>query len=312
MLDSAEYGRLDTGGSSLMAGAALLLDGVSPGRASTPDTAALDIVGDLDVRVHLAMDDWTPAAATAAVSKWLTVGVDQRSWTTRINTSGTLALFWSENGTAVLSATSTAAPTVADGEALWLRYTLDVNNGAAGRDITFYTSTDGETWTQLGTTVTQAGVTSIHSGTAEVNVGAYNNGGSERLAGRVFSAEIRSGINGTIVANPDFGVLLAGTTSFFDSTGKPWTVNSPAVIDVGKILVATDTGSQVWIDSAAFTDADDFPFDILVAGEVMRVLSITGTTSPQEFTVQRAVNGVVKTHALGTDVALAKPSYLSL
>lgn len=247
LLDDAELGRLDTGGSTLAAGAALLLTGVSPGRASTPDSATLDITGDLDVRVHLAMDDWTPAASTAPVSKWLTVGVDERSWTTRINTTGTLALFWTEAGTApALSATSTAVPTVADGEPLWLRYTIDVDNGAAGRDIRFYTSPDGETWTQLGTTVTQAGATSIFAGTAELAVGAYNNGGSERLAGRVFSAEIRNGIDGTIVANPDFGALAAGTTAFFNH-GLPWTVHAPATINDGKILVATDAGSQVWM-----------------------------------------------------------------
>src|SRR3546814_5501346 len=53
----------------------------------------------LEVIVHLAPDDWTPAASQAPVSKWRTVGVDQRSWTTRLNTTGTLALFWSTDGT---------------------------------------------------------------------------------------------------------------------------------------------------------------------------------------------------------------------
>jgi hypothetical protein len=311
MLDDAEVGRLDTGGSSLMAGAALLLTGVSPGRASTPDIAALDITGDLDVRVHAALDDWTPAANSALITKFLTTG-NQRSWLFMVTTAGTLRLFWSETGSTSLSATSTIAPTVANGEALWVRCTLDVDNGAAGRDIRFYTSTDGVAWTQLGTTVTQAGTTSIFNSTAETVVGSNTNGTLDRLAGRVFSAEIRSGIDGTIVANPDFGAQLAGTTSFFDSTGKPWTVTYPGVIDGGVIVVATDIGSQVWIDSATFADPDDFPFDIIVAGEVMRVLSITGTTSPQEFIVQRAINGVVKAHTTGAAVVLATPFVLSL
>lgn len=209
---------------------ALVLDGVSPGRASTPDAPALDVVGDLDVAVYLAMDDWTPAAAAAPASKWLTGGADQRAWTTRVNTSGTLGLFWSNDGVATLSATSTAVPVVADGAGIWLRYVLDVDNGAGGRDILFYTSADGENWTQLGATVTQAGVTSVFNSTAELAVGAYNNGGSERFPGRVFEMRYRNGIDGPLVANPVFD-QPAGTTSFVDDQGNPWTVIPPAFLE---------------------------------------------------------------------------------
>jgi hypothetical protein len=209
---------------------ALFLDGVSNGRALTPDSPGLEITGDLDVRIHLAMDDWTPAAATAPISQWLTVGVDERGWTTRVNTTGTTALFWSEDGTnaTVQSATSTGVlPALADGEELWLRYSLDIDNGAGGRDIRFWTSTDGSLFTQLGGTVTQAGVTSIHDSSADVIVGSYNNGGSEMLAGRVFSAEIRDGA--MVVADPNF-VQPAGTTSFVDGAGNTWSVVSPAFL----------------------------------------------------------------------------------
>lgn len=229
------------------AGSALVLNGVSPGRAWTPDAAVLDITGDLDVEVHLAMDDWTPAAASAPISKWFTVAANQRSWTTRVEPNGRLTLFWSQDGIAALSATSTVAPVVTNGEPLWIRYQLDVNNGAAGRDIKFFTSVDGVTWVQLGTTVTQAGVTSIFNSTAQVNIGAYNDGGSERLAGRVFSAKIRSGLSGTIVANPDFSVQPAGTTSFLDGQGLTWTIAAPATI------AAAPSGARIdwtWYDAA--------------------------------------------------------------
>jgi hypothetical protein len=40
----------------------VLLPGASGDYVSTPDAAALDITGDLDLRVRVAMDDWTPAA----------------------------------------------------------------------------------------------------------------------------------------------------------------------------------------------------------------------------------------------------------
>lgn len=207
--------------------AALVLDGVSPGRATTPDAPALDITGDLDVVVHLALDDWTPAGSAAPVSKWVTSPTQDRAWTVRVNTTGTLGLFWSPDGIASLSATSNAIPVVPDGGDLWLRFKLDVDNGAGGRDIRFEISTNGVTWDQLGSTITQAGVTSIYNSTAPIAVGSYNNGGSERMAGRVFEVQVRNGIDGPLVAHPVFD-QPAGTTSFVDSQGVPWTVVAPA------------------------------------------------------------------------------------
>jgi hypothetical protein len=296
--------RYSSDGTTLAAGGALLLDGVSPGRASTPSHASLDFTQNLDVRAHVALDDWTPGALSTLVSKWMTGG-GQQSWRFRVaTTTGLLTLSWSEDGAAALFASSTVAPTVADGEPLWVRATLDVDNGAAGRDIRFYTSPDGSAWTQLGATVTQAGTTSLFVGTAEVNVGSYNNGASERMAGRVFSAEVRNGIGGTIVASPNFGEQLAGTTSFVDSTGKTWTVTSPATLDGGAIVAITPTG-PVWGDA-------DAPYDLMIGGERMRVSAVTGVGASQIFTVTRSVNGVVKTHDAGTEVALFKPAIYAL
>jgi hypothetical protein len=207
----------------------LLLNGVSPGRARSGDVPAFGIVGDIDLRIEAALDDWTPAASSSLMSKSMTAG-NQISWRFTVLTSGMLRLAWSANGSTVLSADSTVAPTVANGAALWVRATLDVDNGAAGRTIIFYTSPDGVTWTQLGATVTQAGVTSIFDGTAAINIGSRDSGTLDRMAGKVYYAEIRSGINGTIIANPDFTAEPVGTTIFADSLGNVWQVIPPAVI----------------------------------------------------------------------------------
>jgi hypothetical protein len=56
----------------------LYLPGVVSNYASAPDSAALDIVGDIDLRVKVALDDWTPAAQTALVAKDVVTG-SQRS-----------------------------------------------------------------------------------------------------------------------------------------------------------------------------------------------------------------------------------------
>jgi hypothetical protein len=60
------------------------------------------------------------------------------------------------------------------------------------------------------------------------------------------------------------------------------------------------------------TTAADFPFDIIVAGERMTVTNITGSSSPQTFTLTRSVNGVVKSHAAGEVVRLYDPVYYGL
>jgi len=73
------------------------------------------------------------------------------------------------------------------------------------------------------------------------------------------------------------------------------------------VTTGAATGSPLWT-----TNAGDFPFDIAVGGERMTVTNITGSSSPQTFTVTRSVNGVVKSQAVATDVRLWQPMVLSL
>jgi hypothetical protein len=65
------------------------------------------------------------------------------------------------------------------------------------------------------------------------------------------------------------------------------------------LVDTTNSASPLWT-----TAGGSFPFDILVAGERMTVTNITGTSSPQTFTVTRSVNGVVKSQAAGAAVTL--------
>ena len=76
------------------------------------------------------------------------------------------------------------------------------------------------------------------------------------------------------------------------------------------VNVSVPSGSAVWTNSAA--SPTDFPFDVIVGGERMTVTAITGTASPQTFTVTRAVNGVVKTHQNNDSIDLFDISYTGL
>jgi hypothetical protein len=202
----------------------LSLPGTAGNYASTPDSAAASITGDIDIRVRVAMDDWTPAATSTLLSKWLTTG-NQRAYMLQVLAAGTLRLSWSANGTAVLAKDSTAAVSAADLTGKWVRATLDVDNGAAGNDVKFYVSDDGVDWTQLGTTVTTATATAIFDSTALVNISGFDAGASDRTAGKVYYTEIRNGLGGTVAAKFDAREGVVAATSFTSGSGEVWTVN---------------------------------------------------------------------------------------
>lgn len=103
--------------------------------------------------------------------------------------------------------------------------------------------------------------------------------------------------------------------------GSPVSPTDPRADTSGSALAedldATETSvdvltanSRTWITTATYPG--DFPFDIVVGGERMRVTAVTGATSSQTFTVVRSVNGVVKTHLTGAAITLADPTFVAL
>lgn len=206
----------------------LSLTGSSTSYASTPDTASLDLTGDLDMRVDASMT-WG-GTQQALMGKYVTTG-NQRSYRLTVESTGKLRFTRSPDGTATTGINSTVAVPVTSGR-LAVRVTLDADNGAGGHTVTFYTAANGVSgpWVQLGTPVVTAGTITNFSGTAPVEVGSSNNGALLPMTGQVHAAQIRSSIAGTIVANPDFAAQAPGTTNFVDSAGRTWTVQPGASI----------------------------------------------------------------------------------
>jgi hypothetical protein len=201
------------------------LPGTSGNYASTPDSAAVSVTGDIDIRVKVALDDWTPVAVNALVAKWTS---PNNSYLLRVAVGGALAFFISLDGTVNVGAGSTASPTVSDGEPLWLRVTRVQSSGV----VTFYTSADGLSWAQLGDTAIISAGSAIFDGTAKLEVGTQAGGTANPLAGQAYYAELRNGIDGAVVAKFDpINDALLGDTSFTSDTGEVWTINqsgSPA------------------------------------------------------------------------------------
>jgi len=217
----------------------ITLDGSAGCYASTPDAAALDITGDITVIARIRMTDWTPGAVTEVVSKIASADT-AGGYTLYVNTAGTLGFAWC-TGAANLFANSTVATGATDGTDLWIAATLDVDNGASGRDLRFFTSAEGNidpatvTWSQLGTTVTTAGVTTIGNGARDLSYGRRAVTGDRRMTGRIYRAQIRDGVGGsgvpggTLVSDLDPN-RWAGGTSWVAATGETDTLNGTAAV----------------------------------------------------------------------------------
>lgn len=234
----------------------LVLTGAS-GNASTPDAAALDITGDIDIRAVIAFPDYSSGTLQTIIAKYMTTG-DQRSYDLRVNATGNLQFVFSVNGTAGNTATATTTlydAGKADGDLIAVRVTRVAATGA----ITFYIGSEPvlqpDSWETTGAVI--SGTTgNLFAGTAPLEVGSANNGAGDRATGTVVMAQVRSGINGTIAANPNFAQQPTGTNSFADSTGKTWTHTGAAtILGNDQAWGSADTG-QLWnLHTDSSTDA---------------------------------------------------------
>lgn len=220
--------------SSLSVG--LKLPGTAGNYASSPDSV-LHPTGDVDIRVCAKADDWTPAVANDLIAKWGVAGGTNRAFLVNISSTGFVNLFFAQDGTTALQRTSSTAVPFADGATGWIRVTLDVDNGAGQHVVSFFTSTDGLTWAALGTPVTTSGVVNVFDATTAVMLGTDGNV-ARYFAGTIYYAEIRTGIDGPVVAKFDASTVTPSgtqTPATFDTTFRnngdqtdtttTWTVN---------------------------------------------------------------------------------------
>lgn len=230
----------------------LSLDGTAGDYASTPDSAALDITGDIEIIVCVAPNDWT-VANQLFVSKWNTGG-NQRSYELFVNNMQLAALNLSQNGTAVLSNPSTAIIPGVNGQPLWIRATCDVDNGASGYSINYYTSSQSPStqisnivWMQLGITITNSGTISLFSSSSDLEVGANNVGTGAAFAGKIYSAYVYNGIGGTLVASMVANDDVSKASSWTSVSGETWTANGTASIQGNYLLAVQGSDPQIML-----------------------------------------------------------------
>lgn len=205
----------------------LELDGASTGTVSTPHAAAMNVT-DLDVRCEFDADLTDTTRASTLLGKWGTTDAT-RSWLLRVF-NGDLSLFWVPTGGTINQA---FVPVEAYGGSA-LRVTLDVNNGAGGLTARFYQadSIDGP-WTQFYPDLVGGSTTSIQTTTSPLTIAPADLAippGRLPFIGTATRFQVLSGIDGTVIASPDFRPLADGATSFADIAGRTWTVNGTAKV----------------------------------------------------------------------------------
>ena len=158
------------------------------------------------------------------------VSAGTRAYQFAVRTDGKLQFAISLNGTAIVIAVSSIAPSFTDGK----RYHIAVERVASTGVVKFFTSLDHVTWTQLGTDIsTTAG--NIYASTAQVEFGNLA-ALSFALLGKIYDSE---GYAGLAITSPLTAVMkfdfdpydwTSGTTFTSKDTGEVWTRNGNALI----------------------------------------------------------------------------------
>lgn len=159
-------------------------------------TSTFGPTADHYVTAKILPNSWAPGGASAQrtiVCRYSSTSGSNRGWYMALDETGHLVWVWSATGAAdVATVTSTAVVPFANGTPGWVKVEFDVDNGASGNDVKFYTSPDGSTWTQLGTTVTTAGVTSISSTFLNYYLGSHSTTPVSKFDGRIYWVDVRS------------------------------------------------------------------------------------------------------------------------
>lgn len=222
----------------------LLLTGANGGGASTPDSDALHIVGDNTFIVCVACDDWTIATDQYIIGKMTS---PQRAYAMGVNnTDGQLFSKWSTTGSDTVTDLSTVYPVCPDDTRIWLKTTLDVDDGSGNHVSRFYRAGFSYTvdpsdiiWTLVGAAVTTAGTTSIYAGTTALEVGARGTG-LQSFAGKIYRAQVLNS-SGTVVADFNPNDAAAGATTMVSSTtGETWTINGSSSLVAGTMVAGLE------------------------------------------------------------------------
>lgn len=245
----------------------LWIPGLVSSYASAPDSVALSITGDMDVRIALVLDAAQTGTAPLVVKGNTEYGLFVNS------TSRKLRFIWT--GTGDQDETSTVDFTTAYGSIGIFRATLDVDNGSGQHVLTFYEKANVASgnvaaelhsdtgWTTLSVH-TLAGTASITNGPAALNIWGQAGTTSDRASGRVYRTQIRSNVlaDGTgIVFDEDFTTEAESALTVTEDSSNAATVTMNGFARITRLWAAAPAGTALAdnVDRTSYTYASWTP-----------------------------------------------------
>lgn len=202
-------------------------DGTGTSVLTTPTQTAFNVT-DLDVRLDVALESWEGQQGLA--SRYTASG-NNRSWGVYLAGTGQLALVWSADGTATtITQFSTVPVTGYNGQRRAIRVTLDVNNGAGGYEVRFYTgrTVDDDEWSLLGDPVVGVGTTAVFAASSQIEFGDISGLVLNCLTGKGYAMRLMTSIGGSTAMRMTTQDAAPGGSSF-TSGALVWTVTGTGV-----------------------------------------------------------------------------------
>jgi hypothetical protein len=185
---------------------------------------------DLDLRIRVDHPSWTVTAEEVLLSQF-SAAAGNRAFRWYLSAGNLPKLAWTTDGTNEVTVTGSAITGLSAGSPIWLRVTLDVDNGAGGYTWAMFTSTDGSTWTAAGGSATSGGVTSVYASSECYQLGVRSTTNAA-FTGRIYKAEFRDGILGGDIFPANIDSWRESTTASLAPTrgGSPtlYVVNGSA------------------------------------------------------------------------------------
>ena len=192
---------------------------------SRADTPAYQITGDIDIRVKVKLNDWSPASTHWVLNHGNHTDTSPSlKWVFSVHPNSQIRCFFSADGTLnVGSGPESVGFAPVDGSEHFLRCTFDADTGGTDSTVTYMESFDnGQSWVNIGSPIVDAAgpITMFNNSAnpgARMEIGRLNPG-----AQTLRYAEVRNGIGGPIVMAIDLDSVPLGSHGHVDLTGNAW------------------------------------------------------------------------------------------